>query len=309
MPSLTEPFLAVLLVLVSCASLLCDCLVIHVIRVAPRMRSTVNRLVQNMAGADVVMVLVILPKFINVIFNNGMWAVEYWIAKVCCILSNMVVTQAKFVSMTTLLAMATDRYFAVRRPLRYRVLSHIFIKCSLIGSWVYSLLSLYCIFGYDIISDGRGNQRCSVHPDRRTLKASFNFFTFWSNLFAMATLYFLTGYHLWTRKPPGEHDRRRVEAVVRSAVHVTKMSLAILAIFLCSWGGTVVSAIALLDNSQVMDREKTRVLVVSVYILIQSNGFFNFLVYLRYLKGFRSHVVRLLTIRRRIQVHPMSRAL
>ena len=151
---------------------------------------------------------------------------------------------APFCSIWSLTAIAIDRYFAVARPLQLSPISN-HIKLTISGIWLWSLVSaagmvamakLLLVNGsrYYCVIDFSRVELTTINVTSLIIELLFNFAV---PVVAMAVLYSIACWHLFSREVPGEganQDHRHKEAM-QTAKKVTRMMIIVVVMFALCW--------------------------------------------------------------------------
>ncbi|KXJ21089.1 Substance-K receptor [Exaiptasia diaphana] len=189
---------------VAVAAVLCNLLVIHVVRVNPHMRTTTNYLIVNMATGDSIATIASSFGTLNFLVNGkgnigntfyeeyilcrGVYAL-YYVSMLCSIYSLVVIT--------------FDRFIAVTRPLKYKFLCS-WTKYTIPIIWLTSLvIPANCVIksiDYDLKD---GLYYCS---SKTSVPDAVSILTLGFVLphVVILVLYVVIAYKLWKRNVPGE---------------------------------------------------------------------------------------------------------
>ena len=141
-------------------------------------------------------------------------------------------------SILNLVAIAIDRFFAVTRPLRYKLSSKWLVKVGIPAIWLSSALLpidvalLSEVKNFDI----DGDVRPICYYDKNS-KVQFVLFAacLVASFIVLIVLYSIICYRLWKRNIPGEVSTNQHGLVVRTARKVTVLMISIVVIFVVSW--------------------------------------------------------------------------
>lgn len=268
-------------------AVLCNALIIHVVRVNLNMRTTTNYLIANMAIGDSIAtitssiatlaVLSNKPVLIkNAIFTEyfqcrGIYAL-YFISMVCSIYSLVVIT--------------FDRFMAVTRPLKYKYLCS-WTKYTIPLIWLISfVIPAHYIINIEFCEKADGKYYCFAG------KSPFDAALIFSIGFALPHvvilgLYLIIAYKLWTRKVPGENapEVNAQSSSQKVAKKVTRMIVSILVAFEISWCPVFLGYILpfLREGPEMVKG----VPVILYKLLMISNGISNALIYAVFNENFR----------------------
>ena len=235
--------------LILLTSLCGNCIVTIIIYRSPRMKTTTNFIIANMAISDLWLLVFMLPKKIIWILNGGENQTELWLVhgefgNVLCKLSSFIHDASFSVSMQSLVVIAVDRFFAVVFPLRPPILSKKNCPLVIAFTWIiatiihipyflafrlqYQQNDAYCSFKWDL-----------AFTESDSLKHYMTFLltaVFVVPLLVILILYSVIAYDLIKRSIGGVNGnnctRQRREKENRN---VTKMLITIVAAFTISF--------------------------------------------------------------------------
>ena len=151
---------------------------------------------------------------------------------------------APFCSIWSLTAIAVDRYFSVVHPLHVSpISSHVKLIISLIWLWSFasaagmvSMAKLWSVNDsrYYCVTDFSSVELTAVNVTSLLIELLFNFVV---PFVAMAVLYSIVCWHLFTREVPGEgaNQDQRYEEAMKTAKKVTRMMIIVVVLFGLCW--------------------------------------------------------------------------
>ncbi|XP_068712000.1 RYamide receptor-like [Montipora foliosa] len=207
----------------------------------PYMRSITNRLIANMAVADLIMTLSAMPYSVAFMYVKTRWFGGI-LGIITCKLLHFSIALSVAASVLTLVVIALDRFFAVVFPFkRSRVIPKITKTTTII--WVLSVLSTspYLYF-FKSLQEPNDNYYCfmgetfaNTAKARRALFLFIFIFLYAAPLCIVATFYSLISFKLWFRQIPGNPtaaNRRNAELSKRRTI---KMLMVIVIVFALCW--------------------------------------------------------------------------
>ena len=215
-------------------------LMIHIIRKLPGKPSRTNLLLINMAVADLLIALSVLPFAVYLYYTSGSWF-SGPVAEVLCKFTWLGSHVALAGSITTLVAMAVERFLAIvylrKAPLRK-------VRWVSLAIWLFSLLVMSPVGAVATVNKANNTSRCrrnwSVLGDPQPAEQIFYTFSFFA-MYAvpcilMAVLYAMIGRKLWRRQVPGDANCEQNRKIVQnSRRRVIRLLVAIVSVFALCW--------------------------------------------------------------------------
>ncbi|CAH3150238.1 unnamed protein product [Pocillopora meandrina] len=253
---------------------------IYIVWKKPEVRSLTSFIFVNMAIADLLLTLVVMPWSISFIYTDGLWMIPGVFGKVMCKGVVYTVYVNLSASILCLTFMAIDRYYAIVHPLR----RHLWFrkpKLTVPFIWIWPLVSMSIFPVIQTAEDYNNSSYCmlSVYilgdPDR-ALRGIYLFLFVVNYLIPLAIiscLYTISAWNLWFHVAPGvnilrgnraqlETSKRRVIRMLiivtctfalcwlpRQVVHMmiviraSKFQLQPIVSFVCFWFGHANSAV------------------------------------------------------------------
>ncbi|XP_064627956.1 neuropeptide SIFamide receptor-like [Lineus longissimus] len=211
-------------------------LVVSVVYKNPRMHTVTNYFIVNLAIADMLVSVIVLP---ITLLSNLMygWRFGAVTCKVIPYLQGTVVSA----SVNTLAAIAVDRYLAICHTLKCKV-SRGTAKFVILFIW---MISAIIMIPWALFYQHKSVQIKNVtlyycaeiwknEEDKKSFFLGAIFLTCYTiPLILITVCYSLIGLKVWNRDPPGVHTRNGV--VYRSKIKVVKMLLVVVILFAFSW--------------------------------------------------------------------------
>lgn len=225
-------------------SVLGNSLVMLVVSRTNEIRATVNFFIFNMAVSDLIFTIVITPREITEVVSdiNRPWFLSGILGSATCKLCYFIQDVCTAVSMLTLVAIATDRYYAIVFPMRSGVITSKLRKVIVISIWIIAMgfvsPDLY-VFRIKKSVQNTNLYECFALWDEKPGFAYFlisSAFLFILPLMIMMVIYSIILVTIRRRKIPGslESSRARRHKERRNR-RVLKMVLAVLLAFLVCW--------------------------------------------------------------------------
>ncbi|XP_031552163.1 RYamide receptor-like [Actinia tenebrosa] len=209
-----------------------------------RIHTVINYLIVNMAIADLLYIIMVMPPMYIEIFNYYDWAMGTYARGVYfCKVVHFCHYLFVVVSVLTLAAIAVDRFCAIVLPLKRIVTKQVFYVIIPVIWLVASGMAAPVFYAQKIIENSKGFLSCEEDwsPAFETRKASR---VYSAMLFAIAycvpflaitIMYTMICRKLWMRKIPGERDAKSRKGIVESRKKVVKMLIAVVIAFVVCW--------------------------------------------------------------------------
>ena len=218
-------------------------LVIASVLLIPRMKTVTNFLIVNMAVADLLYILVVMPPFFVEIFQFYDWAMEYYSRGVYfCKITNFGQYVFATVSVLTLAAIAADRFFAIVLPLRkvftkqafYYIIPVIWVIASAVAAPVLHAYKVKEIEGglscEEDWSPAFDRQKASI------IYSAILFAVVYCVPFLIITvMYAIICRRLWKRKILNTRHKRQYQKAIESRKKVVKMLITVVVAFIICW--------------------------------------------------------------------------
>ena len=165
-------------------SLVGNILLIYIVRKRPDVRSLTNFMFVNMAVADLVVTLVVIPYAISDFYTHGVWPMTGLVGEITSKTVLFIAFFAIRISIICLTFMAVDRFYAVVYPFR-RLLWFRRPKILTPVVWILSM-AFMCIV--PVLADFNSNNRCAFEfstlgDSSKVTRGLFNYFSITFQLF------------------------------------------------------------------------------------------------------------------------------
>ena len=294
---------AVAYCLVLMLSLAGNVLVILSIFKNPRMRTSTNYIIVNMAASDLLLPIFAVPRMIvEVLLGRETWLIDGAFGLVLCKLVYFFQDVSTAVSVQSLVAITVDRFYAVMFPLRAATIMKPKVKFVIPVTWIVAL-GLHSVYFYTFqLCDVHGKVLCcQTWPSSRSKMIYYLFIlivVFALPLFAIIALYAQILVKLRRRKCPGERSgstRSQRNERQRQHGNIFRMAVAIVVVFFLCFAPLVV--LALLSLQAVHFEKCSGETFRSVAkFLAQSNCALNPLIYFIFSQHFRQGFTKYLSI-------------
>ena len=231
----------VLYALTMLASVLGNALLIYIVWQKPEVRSLTSFMFVNMAVADLLVTLVMMPWSIAHFHTESEWQITGILGEITCRAVFYTANVTVMASILCLVFMAIDRYYAVVRPLNRRSLW--FRKAKLVSPvvWIMSmvLMSAWLVF-YDLQS-----QSCAynfflfgITYKDRIIRGFFVYIflaTYVFPLIVISVLYAKVAHKIWFHKAPGNQMVEVHQQQEITKKRVIRMLIIIVVVFALCW--------------------------------------------------------------------------
>ena len=216
---------------------------IYIVWKKPEVRSLTSFMFVNMAIADLLVTLIVMPWSISTIYTDGLWMIPGVFGKVMC----KGVVYTAYVTITAsvlcLTFMAIDRYYAIVHPLR----RHLWFrkpKLTVPFIWIRSLVSMSIFLVIQTVEDQNNSLHCmlSVYmlgDSDRALRGIFLLLfvvNYLIPLVIISFLYTITAWNLWFHVAPGVNNLRGNRAQLETSKRrVVRMLIIVTCAFALCW--------------------------------------------------------------------------
>ena len=216
---------------------------IYIVWKKPEVRSLTSFMFVNMALADLLVTLVVMPWSISIIYTGGFWMIPGVFGKVMCKGVVYIAYVTLTASILCLTFMAIDRYYAIVHPLR----RHLWFrkpKLTVPFIWIGSLVSMSIFLVIQTVEDYNNSSYCmlSVYflgdPDRalRGIYLLLFVVNYVIPLIVISFLYTITTWNLWFHVTPGVNTLRVNQAQLEtSKKRVVRMLIIVTCAFALCW--------------------------------------------------------------------------
>ena len=274
-------------------AMLGNTLVIYVIHRHPKLRTTFNMLIVNMAASDILDVMTAVPLSVAYLYESVKWfpgGFGVFLCKFLPFLTHLSIGA----SVLTLTVMTFDRYFAIVHTMR-RPLSPKLTMAAIAATWVLS----GAVFATELYKSRLFNESGQVicaprwvedllESHKITLYEMVIRFVvlYMIPLLAMAILYSNIVLHLWKRKAPGEHIDKNQQRIEKQKRKVITMLVTIVTIFAICWLPAHVNHFLATFDFKTYSCLPTS-LVLTLYFWTHANAAINPCLYLIFNESFR----------------------
>lgn len=223
-----------------------NCLVIAAVYQNSKIQTVTNYLIVNMAVADLLYIIIVLPPFYFNIFGMYEWCFgtqinSIYFCKVVHFGQYCVVT----VSVLTLATIAIDRFFAIALPLRrvftkqafYFISSGIWLTGAAVAApMIYAKKVKYDkMYNYYYCDEDWSPAFNDTDLASRVYTMLLFSVVYCVPFLAMTIMYAIICKKLWTRKIPGEQSQQMSKTLNESRKKVVKMLIVVLITFIVCW--------------------------------------------------------------------------
>ena len=214
-------------------------LVIHIVCSVQHMRNSTNKLIANMAVADLLMAID-LPYITKWLFVHDRWFGTFAGSALCKIFHS---AQAASVacSVLSLVAISFDRSLAILYPMRTIFTPNV-TRAAVAFTWLGALaFAIPLMVGTSVYEDVNGDLVCNElwsNEAQTAYGVSVCILTYAIPLLLIAVVYLLTGMRLWSRKLPGQRNLlslKSQQAARDSSRRATVMLITVVVVFALFW--------------------------------------------------------------------------
>ncbi|CAH3166255.1 unnamed protein product [Pocillopora meandrina] len=216
---------------------------IYIVWKKPEVRSLTSFIFVNMAIADLLVTLVVMPWSISFICKDGVWMIPGVFGKVMCkgVIYTIYVNFSA--SILCLTFMAIDRYYAIVHPLRRHLWSRK-PKLTVPFIWIWSLVSMSIFPVTQTMEDYNNSSYCTLSvyilgdPDRalRGIYLLLFVVNYLIPLAIISCLYTITAWNLWFHVAPGVNILRGNRAQLETSKRrVIRMLIIVTCAFALCW--------------------------------------------------------------------------
>nr|XP_058958999.1 prolactin-releasing peptide receptor-like [Pocillopora verrucosa] len=214
---------------------------IYIVWKKPEVRSLTSFMFVNMAIADLLVTLVVMPWSISIVYTDGLWIIPGVFGKVMCKGVVYIAYVTLTASILCLTFMAIDRYYAIVHPLR----RHLWFrkpKLTVPFIWIGSLVSMSIFLVVQTVEDHNSRCMLSVYilgdPERalRGIYLLLFVVNYLIPLVVISFLYTITAWNLWFNVAPGVNTLRRDRAQLETSKRrVVRMLIIVTCAFALCW--------------------------------------------------------------------------
>lgn len=235
---------AVASAIVALIAVLGNCLVIVAVIQNQKIQTVINYLIVNMAVADLLYIIIVMPPMYIEIFHYYDWAMGTYVRGVYfCKVVHFCQYLFVVVSVLTLAAIAVDRFCAIVLPLKRIVTKQVFYVTIPIIWLVASGVAAPVFYAQKILKDSGGLLSCEedwspafdTGQASRVYSAMLFAIAYCVPFLAITIMYTMIFRRLWMRKIPGERDAKSRKGILDSRKKVVKMLIAVVIAFVVCW--------------------------------------------------------------------------
>ena len=231
----------VLYALTMLASVLGNALLIYIVWQKPEVRSLTSFMFVNMAVADLLVTLVMMPWSIAFFYTESEWQITGILGEITCRAVFYTANVSVMASILCLVFMAIDRYYAVVFPLNRRSLW--FRKAKFVSPVVW-VMSMILMSGF-LVFFGLESQFCQsnfsvfgISYEDRIIRGFFVYIflaTYVLPLTAISVLYAKVAHKIWFHKAPGNQLIQIHQQQEITKRKVIRMLIIIVLVFALCW--------------------------------------------------------------------------
>ena len=221
-------------------SLVGNILLISIAWKRPDVRSLTSFMFVNMAVADLLVTLVVIPYTISDFYKHGVWPMDGLVGEITCKAVLFIAFFSISTSIICLTFMAVDRFYAIVYPFR-RLLWFRRPKILTPVVWILSM-AFMCIV--PVLADFKSKNQCvsgfstSVLGDKRKVSRGIFIYFFTINylfpVFIISILYTITARKLWFHEVPGDDEQNRQQQQMTKR-KVVRMLIIVFSVFALCW--------------------------------------------------------------------------
>ena len=219
-------------------SMVGNILLIYIVWKRPDVRSLRSFMFVNMAVADLLVTLVVIPYTISDFYTHGVWPMDGLVGEITCKIVLFIAFSTISTSIICLTFMAVDRFYAVVYPFQ-RLLWFRRPKVLTPVVWILSM-ALMCIV--PILADFNSNNQCVfkfsiLGGKAKVIRGIFIYFftvNYLFPVFIISILYTITARKLWFHEVPGEDEQNRQQQQMTKR-KVVRMLIIVFSVFALCW--------------------------------------------------------------------------
>ncbi|XP_031554602.1 neuropeptide SIFamide receptor-like [Actinia tenebrosa] len=232
---------------------------VKIIFSTPRMKTSFNYFIANMAISDIIVQFCVIPRIItDILYEARRWLIGDTIGQILCKLLYYVQDVCTAVSIECIVLIAIDRFLAVVTPTKVRSTSRGKLRVVIIiMTWIIAMVLhapylhftnirkvapdvMYCTIDWSPLPD-------AVHTKYMSILIVLLFLI---PLGIITILYSIIFMIVKRRKIPGHQssDRRQFRHYEKAKTNVLQLSIAVVAVFIISWTPTIVNLLLLMTK-------------------------------------------------------------
>ena len=210
---------------------------IFIIFKRPTMKTTINYLFANMAAANLLVTVFVMPYAVRYLFAADAWFGGV-IGEISCRLVHFAYAVSIAGSILSLTAISLDQFYAILFPMK-RIVVKRNVRFITIAIWISSVIFMAPYLAMYGVREMAGQQQCLyIVLDRITMEIHFSFkfvFLYAFPLALLGTLYILIGRKLWFRTIAGNIHSIHKKAAELSKRRIIRMLIIVIATFALCW--------------------------------------------------------------------------
>lgn len=212
-------------------------LLIFIVLKIPSMKTTINYLFANMAAANLLVAIFIMPFSVRYLFAADAWF-GGMVGQISCRFVHFSYAISITGSILSLIVISLDQFYAILFPMK-RIVVIRSTRVITMVIWISSVIFMSPYLGMFGVREIAGQNQCVyVVLDRIIMEIHFSFmfvFLYAIPLGLMGTLYVLIGRKLWFRTIPGNIHSIHRQAAELSKRRVIRMLIIVIATFALCW--------------------------------------------------------------------------
>jgi len=262
----------------------------------------------NLAICDLLISVLQTPSFVKSLHTGDTWF-GGTLGNVTCKILSYVGSVLLYCSIFNLVAIATDRYLAVTRPLTYKLSSKWVVIIGIPAMWLISaLLSVESVLT-PILLYYEHQKMPLCEFDRSSIEVYSLLCCLVVSFIVLIVLYSLICYRLWRRNVPGEVSNNQQALAIRTARKVTVLMISIVIVFVVSWAPVFYAMLAVLILGEFRDISSIfhhpMVFAMSFWLILNSSAC-NPCLYFIFIENFRHSLKTTCSCLRRPVPEPRS---
>ena len=219
-------------------SLVGNILLIYIVWKRPDVRSLTSFMFVNMAVADLLVTLVVIPYTISNFYTHGVWPMDDVAGEITCKIVLFIAFFTISTSIICLTFMAVDRFYAVVYPFQ-RLL---WFRRPKILTPVVWILSMALMFIVPVLADFNSKNQCVFEfsilgGKAKVIRGIFIYFftiNYLFPVFIISILYTITARKLWFHEVPGDDEQNRQQQQMTKR-KVVRMLIIVFSVFALCW--------------------------------------------------------------------------
>ena len=232
----------VMYIITMLVSLVGNILLLYIVWKKPDVRSLTSFMFVNMAVADLLVTLVVIPYSVSDFYTHGVWPMTGLIGQITC---KAVLFIAFFTISTSILCltfMAIDRFYAVVYPFRQLLW---FRKPKVLTPvvWLLSMALMSIVPVFMVLQPENSNNKCKANFEilgekSRVIRGIYIYFFVINYLLpvsVISVLYTITARKLWFHEAPGDNLNQNRQRQQQTKRKVVRMLIIVFTAFALCW--------------------------------------------------------------------------